>query len=137
MGTNYYWKSSDGRTLHIGKLSVGWAFSLHVIPEENINTLNDWVRLFKKSGSYIEDEYKTEITITEMLAIIQENKSNISYNLIKKSYIDNIALGFSFRSVSEFLDINHAKIDDKYGLLRRKSKNSEEGPWDYCDGEFC
>jgi hypothetical protein len=56
MGTNYYsvrrgveeldsdafWALRDEDSddcLHIGKSSLGWCFSLHVIPERGINTL--------------------------------------------------------------------------------------------------
>lgn len=50
MGTNYYLHTKPdceccGRgfePLHIGKSSGGWCFSLHVMPEDNINTLDDW-----------------------------------------------------------------------------------------------
>ncbi len=50
MGTNYYLHEKPdceccGRpfeALHIGKSSSGWCFSLHVMPEDMINTLDDW-----------------------------------------------------------------------------------------------
>ena len=67
MGTNYYSVKRDiehlvmmdfydlhercydldgNDVLHIGKSSSGWCFSLHVIPEQGINSLQDWVKLF-------------------------------------------------------------------------------------------
>lgn len=64
MGTNYYLKPKPceccGRTdegLHIGKSSAGWCFSLHVIPEEGINGLDDWKSRFDEPGVQIVNEY--------------------------------------------------------------------------------
>ena len=76
MGTNYYWSEEacqspckhcrGGDRLHIGKSSGGWCFSLHVIPYEGINTLDDWKAKFALPGSEIVDEYGTRLTAEEM-----------------------------------------------------------------------
>jgi hypothetical protein len=74
MSTNYYLHEKPdceccGRTyepLHIGKSSFGWAFSLHVIPEEGINTLDDWRDRWSRKGSYIRNEYGDRISIADM-----------------------------------------------------------------------
>ena len=66
MGTNYY-LHTDGKEKHIGKSSGGWHFSLHVIPEEGINTLDDWVELIKSSEGQIKDEYGQDVTLSELL----------------------------------------------------------------------
>lgn len=75
MGTNYYLEpeppcATCGRgydRLHIGKSSAGWVFALHVIPEEGINDLIDWIARWLKPGAVIRDEYGTEIAPGEML----------------------------------------------------------------------
>lgn len=77
MGTNFYLKTPKGETcahcgrfdfaeeLHIGKSSAGWCFSLHVMPEEGINTLEDWKQRF--STGVIVDEYGETHTPDEIL----------------------------------------------------------------------
>ena len=78
MGTNYYLHQKPdceccGRPfepLHIGKSSGGWCFTLHVMPEDNINTLDDWKFLWDQPGTYIRNEYGEKVTPEEMLKII-------------------------------------------------------------------
>lgn len=82
MGTNYYLyergdllervKDGSEKERHIGKSSGGWCFALRVYPAENINSLTDWYRRFKRNKSIIKDEYGYEISIDEMLRIITE-----------------------------------------------------------------
>lgn len=80
MGTNYYLAAKPPcecckrpyKSLHIGKSSGGWCFALHVIPEEGINTLDDWKARFNEPGAVIVDEYNQEISPEEMLATITE-----------------------------------------------------------------
>lgn len=81
MGTNYYLHTEPpceccgkprGEELHIGKSSGGWCFSLHVIPEDSINTLDDWQHLFSKPGTYIRNEYGERVTVEQMLKTITE-----------------------------------------------------------------
>lgn len=85
MGTNYYLHKepaceSCGREhepLHIGKSSLGWCFSLHVIPEKGINTLEDWRELWKSGTAYILDEYDERVPIEEMEKIITQRSHPI------------------------------------------------------------
>lgn len=55
-------------TLHIGKYSRGWKFALHIIPEKNINGLNDWKNILQNGK--IKDECGREISYDEMLTKI-------------------------------------------------------------------
>ena len=48
----------------------GWHFSLHVIPEEGINNLDDWMEILKSSEGQIKDEYDQDVTLEEMLNVI-------------------------------------------------------------------
>lgn len=84
MGTNYYLHEKHPETcphcghtpghepLHIGKSSCGWCFSLHVMPEEGLNTLDDWRRRWAKDGVVIKNEYGGAFTPAQMLEIITE-----------------------------------------------------------------
>lgn len=78
MGTNYYLHEKppcptcghgEG-PLHIGKSSAGWCFSLHIIPELQINNLGDWVDRWSQPNVVIKDEYGDAITPEEMLLVI-------------------------------------------------------------------
>jgi len=82
MGTNYYLHKESpskcvhcnhdphSQVLHIGKSSFGWCFSLHIIPERGINSLEDWVGLWGKPGTKILNEYDEEVLPEDMLKII-------------------------------------------------------------------
>ena len=121
MGTNYYLhEKSDceccGRPfdpLHIGKSSGGWCFTLHVIPEDNINTLEDWKLLWNKQGSIIRDEYGSKFAVVEMEDIIT-NRSWVK-NTNKKNQQCNLA---------------RHEIDGSHCI------GHGEGTWDYVIGEF-
>lgn len=84
MGTNYYHithasekckccgRFDPETSRHIGKSSHGWHFTLHVNPEENINTLEDWIKLFNTSDTHIVDEEGRHITPNYMVSIITD-----------------------------------------------------------------
>ena len=82
MGTNYYLHTKPdceccGRpfdALHVGKSSGGWCFSLHVMPEDGINTLDDWRELWRKAEATIRNEYGELIPAGEMERIITNRK---------------------------------------------------------------
>ncbi len=81
MSTNYYFQNKpcshcgfidDNSILHIGKGSGGWCFALHVMPEEGIETLDDWKRLLEDPDKEIVDEYGDKIEREKMLQIITQ-----------------------------------------------------------------
>lgn len=84
MGTNYYLHEQPdcptcGRPherKHIGKSSAGWCFSLHVEPDEGINSLADWVARWSVPGAIIRDEYGRDVTAEQMLANITKRSWN-------------------------------------------------------------
>ena len=99
MGTNYYLidrselcpscgKGED--KIHIGKSSFGWHFSLHVIPEKDINNLDDWQKYFDNPKAHIEDEYGKFVTPSEMMEVIT-NRSHSSKPLAASWYRENHA----------------------------------------------
>lgn len=83
MGTNYYYETAgsdpcphcgrgdDSEKLHIGKSSAGWAFSLHIIPDKGINSLEDWQKLWA-SGGQIRNEYGEYECVEGMLSVITQ-----------------------------------------------------------------
>jgi len=84
MGTNYYLKEEEkpacecckrpyvSNILHIGKSSFGWCFSLHVIPIEGINSLDDWKARWSQPDTSIENEYGDRVTPDDMLRKITQ-----------------------------------------------------------------
>lgn len=92
MGTNFYLHydvcehcRQGKRALHIGKSSVGWKFSLHVVPwydmddgrdakDGGIDSLEKWQAEWAKPGTRISNEYDpyAPISIDEMMEIITE-----------------------------------------------------------------
>ena len=113
MGTNYYLQPPvdwPGNPLHIGKSSFGWCFSVHVIPERGINSLQDWEVLIRKPGAVILDEYDRPVTADEMMAVITERAAHGQYG-------------------SDQGPLNRHEIGP-YCL------SWGPGPWDHCVGEF-
>lgn len=114
MGTNYYLHQKPdceccGRPfepLHIGKSSGGWCFTLHVMPEDSINTLDDWRELWSKPGALIRNEYDERISIEDMEAVIT-----------KRSWRGGQLMRHEL---------------DQYGHCIGHGP----GTWDYCTGEF-
>jgi hypothetical protein len=103
--------------LHIGKSTVGWCFSLHVIPEDGINSLDDWIQLFEHFK--IIDEENNEVHPSDMIRKIT-NRRGISYN---DEYIKT-----------------HGAIRGPDNLLRSKIDGfcigHGEGTFDYFIGDF-
>jgi hypothetical protein len=139
MGTNYYLHSPVceccGRSdepLHIGKSSAGWCFSLHVIPERGLNTLDDWKELWAIRANQgqlkIVDEYERTLTADEMTKIITERKAD-----------ESGAVPFGYSSWHSFHYANCSEWGPN-NLLRQRLGHScvghGEGTWDYIDGEF-
>jgi len=99
-------------------------FSLHVYPEDDIKTLDDWKSRFHAGP--IEDEYGVVVSVAEMLRIIEDRGR------------DEIL--HSARLLSQkVLDENHAVLGPR-SLFRHKLSDFcvgyGEGTWDYLVGEF-
>lgn len=131
MGTNYYLRGKPpcphcGRPYpdkHIGKSSGGWCFALHIIPEEGINDLHDWINLWIKPEAIITDEYDTVISPMEMAKIIAERRWHGVRGWTQREYDDN-----------------HAERGPN-GLIRSKIEPGHcvkhgAGTWDCIEGEF-
>lgn len=140
MGTNYYWIKDAcphcGRSdepLHIGKSSGGWCFSLHVIPDEGINGLEDWQKKWAEPNTIIENEYNEKLSPAAMLAVIVNRGHDEPYDWEAKHWYsgDN--------SESSFHASNGSERGPR-GMLRHKLGRfcigHGEGTWDLCPGEF-
>ena len=143
MGTNYYFKQKEnltGEGIHIGKSSSGWCFSLHVVPEQGINALEDWKRYFTIEGSVIVDEYSRELTVSEMLNVIENRSSEQALNEDWFNELKSKPWGAPYTSFHDYLDKNYAELGPN-NLLRHKIDGTScvgygEGTWDYIDGVF-
>lgn len=137
MGTNYYIKldicpacNMPKEELHIGKSSAGWCFALHIIPEREINDLDDWFPIFKKG--IIQNEYGKNISIDDMISIITEREWP------DKDW--NNREWRSYESEENFHEMNHSQRGPN-GLLRARLESEwcikhGKGTWDCIIGEF-
>ena len=146
MGTNYYLHPRPdceccGRpfeSLHIGKSSGGWCFSLHVIPEDGINNLEDWRKLWNKPSALIKDEYGICLSIAAMESKIEGrswSKKGADWN----SDWWKSPFGH-YESEREFHRINHSERGPNF-LLRHQEDGRHclghgPGTYDYIAGEF-
>jgi len=130
MGTNYYLCEKlpckeCGRPYepkHIGKSSGGWCFALHVIPEEGINDLEDWEKLWDQYGMVIVNQYGKRLVPSEMLSIITE-RCGLGHNESDQWYRENEAIRGPNGLVRSRIDGTHCIGHGK-------------GTWDLIIGEF-
>lgn len=136
MGANYYLVIDPcphcGRgesRLHIGKSSAGWCFALHVDPDENINSLDDWKSRWE--GNRIEDEYRRTLSPEEMLSVIVDRSHPMEWGDKKFWGYDNEAefhrSNCSLRGPNNLL---RSKVDGKHCI------GHGDGTWDLITGEF-
>lgn len=160
MGTNYYLVEKNTERdeeddiakmlepshilLHIGKSSAGWCFSLHVYPERGINNIQDWKNFLKEQSLDNEDfaiinEYYEYMSITSLFDIIENRRSDQSWEDFDEKLRDPNTIFYNYHSLNEFLDKNTA-IKGPNNLLRHRISNHcighGEGTYDYIIGEF-
>jgi hypothetical protein len=138
LGTNYYsvkrgvdyeadshWDlRGTEEFIHIGKSSLGWCFSLHVVPEFRINTYEDWVRMFIDPDRIIISEYNEVIPYTKMISIItaraRPDPCTWDAEKLERNYAE---LGPG--------NLVRHRIDPENGCV-----GHGEGSYDYITGEF-
>ena len=109
MGTNYYCETGRMLTvtcdcgfehqipesIHIGKNSWGWKFTLHGIPEKGLNDYKSWEKLLD-TCTRIFDEYGDAVPLDEMKEIIlkkstepmtEERKQSMRESARKYGYV--------------------------------------------------
>lgn len=134
MSTNYYIKTGKkekvvcnlgcehliDEELHIGKYSNGWKFCLHIIPEKNINNLEDWKKILKSGKIY--DEYHREIFYEKMIEIIVDDYKDKGH---KPKVCANDYMGY------------YTMIDPNDGLYYvNKDELGKDGSYVLVEGEF-
>ncbi len=138
MGTNYYLYEKGacptcGHTkepLHIGKSSAGWCFSLHIVPEDGISTLQDWMTRWSEPEAVIQDEYGDNIAPDEMIKTITDRGRESTWE--QKPY--------GYASWDAFHAANQSQ-EGPNGLLRHRIDGRHclghgEGSYDFMGGEF-
>lgn len=142
MGTSYYLHTRQpceccGRPytpMHIGKSSAGWCFALHVIPENGINDLEDWLVLWSQPGARIEDEYGGPVSTDMMEGIITGRSWPRTFDQNGRWAQLN-----GYATEQDFHLKNHSQRGPN-GLLRNAIGNGcvkhGDGTWDCIDLEF-
>lgn len=128
-------EESERKRLHIGKSSGGWCFSLHVIPEQKLNDLDDWKQLFASPVFEIIDEYNDIISTEEMISIITERKRGDG----TQTFSDLFRPDIYKTSEEEFHRRNYSEVGPQ-GLLRHQLSSHctkhGAGTWDCLPGNF-
>lgn len=140
MGTNYYLKEAPrkcshcghdpSRTLHIGKSSVGWCFSLHVIAEEGLNDLDDWKKKILDPENTIIDEYDREVSPKEMLLTIELRSCRSFDEIPPIGYVSWEEFHWKNNSMPGPNNLFRHKIDGTHCVKHGA------GTWDCIAGEF-
>lgn len=128
MGCNYYLLQpscghcgKSGDRLHIGKSSAGWVFAVHLIPERNLNCLNDWIQFIKVNtgiGWTLVDENDKPITLSDLVNTI----TNRSWSA-PTEHDDRY-------SVPGPNNLSRHKLDESFCVAHGP------GTWDYIVGDF-
>lgn len=153
MGTNYYLRSQRcnhcghlPEDVHLGKSSLGWCFSLHVMPECDIDSLDSmvkWLVNVISDGSMIVDEYGETRSLDEFFNIVTRRSNP---RIIKDGWdskwwkYDGALEQFSYRSEEDFHSKNMSERGPS-GLLRHRIDGWHcighgPGTWDLIIGEF-
>lgn len=135
MGTNYYAKTNCCKACkrsdltHLGKSSGGWVFSLHVYPDDGINTWADWKAKLAYQDVQIEDEYGNDVPYESFVKTV-ENRSWPAHALTAP---------YPYDSWNEFYFKNYA-VPGPNGLVRHELGRGVighgEGTYDYLVGDF-
>jgi len=141
MGTNYYsvrrgfdYESAESfwdlrgteDCIHIGKSSMGWCFSLHVVPELGINNLEDWIRMFIEPDRIIINEYHDIVPFDKMMGVITQRSRPQPNGWDAETMARNHAEPGPNGLVRHSLD-----LEREYGCV-----GHGEGTYDYITGEF-
>ena len=110
--------------IHIGKSSMGWCFSLHVVPELGINNIEDWIRMFIEPDRIIINEYQEIIPFDKMMGVITARSRPDPCTWDAERLVRNYA------ELGPGNLIRH-RIDPENGCV-----GHGEGMWDYITGDF-
>jgi len=137
VGLNYYVELEKcpccghaKRRLHLGKMSSGWVFALHVIPEEGLGSLYDWDQFLDKTRAAIIDAGGRAVDWPTLRHQIKTRRWEMPWEPGADS---------RYKSEKEFLQMNQAERGPR-NLLRSKIDGIHcVGHDDMCDllvGDF-
>lgn len=129
---------------HIGGSSGGWCFSLHVSTPNDLGSepwaqnpfsyvfdLGDWLSWFQDSAFYIANEYGDEISVDEMMRIIQNRRFSPNAAILKNMATEGTARYYAaLGGVPGPNNLARHPIDG-YHCIGHGS-----GTWDLIVGEF-
>jgi len=127
-------------SLHIGKMSSGWCFMLHVFSESDRiydpklpATLEEWKVMWESPGSHIMDEDGQVVSKEKMLALITEGQGSANWDKPPSPK----RWGRDVRNWGDIFHRNNARKGPR-GLLRSNyGKAPEENvPYDTFEGDF-
>lgn len=135
--------------IHIGKSSCGWHFALCIYPNNGINDIYDWKKLFENPENIIEDEYHCIITAEEMFSTITDRaasgwgkwtQAEWEQQMVdsENDFITHFNDGKKLRSYDELLRQNNA-VRGIHGLWAHKPNSYttySDGTYDYINAEY-
>ncbi len=114
MGTNYYAVVNPCETcgkpdmkLHIGKSSVGWTFTFQGFKNnydglpfgiERILSYKGWLKLLRKKGVYIKNEYGKRVSLSKFISMVfckKGEKNNHAKQFPDRNWLDEEGNSFS------------------------------------------
>jgi hypothetical protein len=137
MGTNYYAELEKcpccghaKQRCHLGKMSAGWVFALQVLPEEGLESLEDWHKFLTETRAALTDEYGSAVDWPTLRHQINTRRWEMPWEP---------GADPRYKSEAEFLRANQAERGPS-NLLRSKIDGTHcVGHDDMCDliaGEF-
>ena len=102
--------------IHIGKSSIGWHFGLCIYPEYNINTLDDWIKLFRTKGNAIVDEEDRQLKPSEILDRIENRKAS-NYDKYSSEEEYEQAVIENYNAINKIMHNNRHKIYTTYDSI--------------------
>jgi len=136
MSTNYYIRlKGREKPLHIGKSSIGWAFSLHYIPGI-LENLDQWKDYINNKDNIVYNEYQQKVSVEELLdTITKRGYKGDTDNTYKPA-----ASFMTKNEINEFEIDNHAVYDSNIGLWRQRAyfvvSNPPNETYDIIEGDF-
>lgn len=116
---NTYYQSIEAlnevftQRIHIGKSSIGWHFGLCIYPEYGINSLDDWIRLFRTTENNIVDEESRKLKPSEILDRIEDRKQ-LEFEKYESEQDYEKAVVENYNNINKTINIFKYKIYNSY-----------------------
>ena len=115
------------QVLHIGKSSGGWHYLLCTYPQYNINTLEDWKKLFFDPKNYIKNEYGEKVSPEEMLDSITNRGKDFKGRTLQELEKEELAHTNAFNKAHNW------RVYDTYDdwLFANSATRGKNGLWQH------